>query len=265
MTLPTLQDLLEAGVHFGHDPSRWNPQMAPYIFGTRNGVHILDLQQTLAALERATAFARDLAALGKIILFVGTKRQARPIVKQEAERCGMPYVTARWLGGTFTNFPMILRSIEKRALLAAKLASPEAALLTKKDRQKMMKDIERIDAVFEGLRNLRAIPDAAFLVGAHGEKLAVKEAQRIGLPLVALADTNADPTGIAYPIPANDDAVRSIALLVRVIADAVVEGRAAFAVKEKEKEPLTRPAPSPSGFPTPATPVPAGDASPPVP
>lgn len=262
MALPTLQELLEAGVHFGHDPSRWNPQMAPYIFGTRNGVHILDLQQTLTALERATAFVRDFAARGKTILFVGTKRQARPIVKQEAERCGMPYVTARWLGGTFTNFPMILRSIEKRAALAAKLASPEVVLLTKKDRQKMAKEIERIDVAFEGLRNLRAIPDGAFLVGAHDEKLAVKEAQRMDLPLVALVDTNADPTGISYPIPANDDAVRSLALLVGSIADAVVEGRAAFAAKE---EPLTSPAPSSINPPTPAAPVPAGDAPSPVP
>lgn len=263
MALPTLPDLLEAGVHFGHDPSRWNPQMAPYIFGTRNGVHILDLQQTLAALERAVTFVRTFTAQGKTILFVGTKRQARSIVKQEAERCGMPYVTARWLGGTFTNFPTILRSIEKRALLVTKLASPEAALLTKKDRQKMTKDIERIDAVFEGVRDVRTIPDAAFLVGAHDEKLAAKEAQRMRLPIVALVDTNADPTGINFPIPANDDAVRSLALLVKVIADAAVEGRATLAARAEA--PLTSPAAAPAAAPSPSAPVPAGDGSVPMP
>lgn len=262
MTLPTLQDLLEAGVHFGHDPSRWSPQMASYIFGTRNGVHILDLQQTLTALERAVEFVRGLAVQGKTILFVGTKRQARAVVKHEAERCGMPYVTARWLGGTFTNFSMILRSIEKRALIASKLASPDAALLTKKDRQKMKKDIERIDSVFEGLRDIRTIPDAVFLVGAHDEKLAVKEAQRMGMPIVAFLDTNADPAGIAYPIPANDDAVRSLALLTRVIADAVLEGRSILASKEA---PLTgTPALSPPP-PVSSAPVPAGDTSAAVP
>lgn len=225
MQLPTLQELLEAGVHFGHDPSRWNPKMAPFIFSTRNRVHILDLQKTLEHLERAAAFVRDLAARGGTLLFVGTKRQARAIVKAEAERCGMPYVTVRWLGGTFTNFPTILKSIEKRSVLAAKLASPDAALMTKKDRQKMGKDVERIDTVLEGLRMLRKVPDAVFLVGAHDEKLAAKEAARMKIPVVAVADTNADPAVVAYLIPANDDAVRAIQLVTKTIADAVLEGR----------------------------------------
>ena len=264
MSLPTLQELLEAGVHFGHDPSRWSPRMAPYIFGTRNGVHILDLQQTLTALERAAAFTRGLAAQGKTLLFVGTKRQARAVVQQEALRCGMPYVIARWLGGTFTNFSMILRSIEKRALIAAKLASPDAALLTKKDRQKMHKEIERIDAVFEGLRDLRTIPDAVFLIGAHDEKLATKEAQRMRMPIIGFVDTNADPTGIDYPIPANDDAVRSLALLTRVIADAVIDGRGTrdSAPPQSGGEGLTSP---PASASPPPTPIPAGDSSAAVP
>ena len=261
MPLPTLQELLEAGAHFGHDPSRWNPKMAPHIFSTRNRVHILDLQQTLTALERAVAFVKDLAEKRGTILFVGTKRQARAIVKQEAERCGMPYVTARWLGGTFTNFPTILKSIEKRSLLALKLASPDAALLTKKDRQKMQKEIERLDTVLEGLRAVRKVPEAVFLVGSHDEKLAVKEAQRVGIPLVAVVDTNADPSGIDYVIPGNDDAVGSIQLLVRTIADAVLEGRQqAVSAPTTGREPAPIPAaesPSPS-----ATPVPAGEESP---
>lgn len=236
MHLPTLQELLEAGAHFGHDPSRWNPKMATVIFGTRNRVHVIDLQATLAALERAVEFVRSLSARGGVLAFVGTKRQARSIVKQEAERCGMPHVTTRWLGGTFTNFPTILKSIEKRSLLAERLARPGAALLTKKDRRKMEKEIERLDTVLEGLRILRKIPDAVFLVGSHDEKLAAKEAQRMHIPIVAIVDTNTDPSGIEVAIPGNDDAVRSLALFVRVIADAVIEGRGAAALEPPVRE-----------------------------
>lgn len=227
MQLPSLQELLEAGVHFGHDPSRWNPKMAQHIFGARGHVHVIDVQQTVRALERALGFVRHLAAREGVLLFVGTKRQARAIVKAEAMRCGMPYVTTRWLGGTFTNFPTILKSIEKRSLLQERLERADAALLTKKDRQKMRKEIERLDAVLEGLRNVRKLPDAVFLLGAHDEKLATKEAQRARVPIVAVVDTNADPTGIDYVIPGNDDAVRSIALFARHVAEAVIEGRAA--------------------------------------
>lgn len=262
MQLPTLQELLEAGTHFGHDPSRWNPKMASYIFSTRNRVHVLDLQQTLTALERAVAFVKSLAAERGTLLFVGTKRQARAIVKREAERCGMPYVTTRWLGGTFTNFPTILKSIEKRSLLQDKLASPDAALLTKKDRQKMQKEIERLGAVLEGLQGMRKIPEAVFLVGSHDEKLAVKEAQRMGIPLVAIVDTNADPSGIDYIIPGNDDAVGSIHLLVQKVSEAVIEGRMTSSVTQRpdvgtEKTPD-------AGAPTPVAdvPVPAGEESP---
>lgn len=262
MQLPTLQELLEAGTHFGHDPSRWSPKMAPYIFSTRNRVHILDLQQTLTALERAVAFVKNLAERGGVLLFVGTKRQARAIVKQEAERCGMPYVTTRWLGGTFTNFPTILKSIEKRSLLAAKLASPDAALLTKKDRQKMQKEIERLDTVLEGLRGMRKTPEAVFLVGSHDEKLAVKEAQRTRIPLVAVVDTNADPSGIDYIIPGNDDAVRSIQLFARTIADAVLEGRARQASQVQAPSAGASEAPKPEAPPPAAVPVPAGEESP---
>lgn len=227
MQLPSLQELLEAGVHFGHDPSRWNPKMAPHIFGARGHVHVIDVQQTVRALERAREFVRSLVARDGVLLFVGTKRQARALVKAEATRCGMPYVTTRWLGGTFTNFPTILKSIEKRSLLQERLERADAALLTKKDRQKMQKEIERLDTVLEGLRNVRKIPDAVFLLGSHDEKLAVKEALRSRVPIVAVVDTNADPTGIDYVIPGNDDAVRSIALFARFLADAVLEGRAA--------------------------------------
>lgn len=243
MTLPTLVDLLEAGVHFGHETSKRNPKMAPYIFTTRNRVHVLDLQQTLAALERAVAFVRDVAARGGVILFVGTKRQARAIVKAHAERCGMPYVTTRWLGGTFTNFETILKSITKLDELRARRVSKDATLLTKKERAVIENEIQRLESVLEGLKDLRKIPDAVFLVGAHHEKTAVREARRKGVPIVALVDTNADPEGIAHVIPANDDALRSLELLVRVIADAVLEGKRAHSSSDA---PPVDAAPSPS-------------------
>lgn len=263
MQLPTLQELLEAGAHFGHDPSRWNPKMAPYIFSTRNRVHVLDLQHTVLGLERAVAFVQTVVAKGGTLLFVGTKRQARAIVKQEAERCGMPYVTTRWLGGTFTNFPTILKSIEKRSLLQEKLASPDASLLTKKDRQKMQKEIERLGTVLEGLQGMRKVPEAVFLVGSHDEKLAVKEAQRMNIPLVAVVDTNADPSGIHYVIPGNDDAVRSIQLFAHTIAAAVLEGRAAAPGSQPPSAGTAKASELPgSALPAPEVPVPAGEGSP---
>jgi len=257
MSIPTLQELLEAGAHFGHHQSRWNPSMAPYIFGARSRVHIIDLQQTLVGLEKASAVLREAAAAGKTILFVGTKRQARAIVKQEAERCGMPYVTTRWLGGTLTNFPTILRSIEKRSSLAEKLSSAGVVRLTKKDQQKMRKEIARLDTVLEGILSMRSLPDLIFLVGAHEEKLAVKEARRTGVPVVAVVDTNADPSEINYVIPANDDAVRSIALVVRVMADAVSEGKAQALSASATAG--SSPAPGPES--PPVSPVPAGETS----
>jgi small subunit ribosomal protein S2 len=225
MQLPTLVELLEAGVHFGHETSRWNPKMAPYIFTTRNRVHVLDLQRTLELLERAAQFAEKTAARGGIVLFVGTKRQARTIVKAHAERCEMPYVTTRWLGGTFTNFETILKSIKKLDELRSKLAVPDTTVLTKKERAVIENEIRRLEEVLEGVKAIRKLPDAVFLVGAHDEKIAVKEAVRTKVPVIALVDSNADPQGITYPIPANDDAVRSIDLLTRVFADAIIAGR----------------------------------------
>lgn len=260
MSLPTLQELLEAGAHFGHDPSRWNPKMAQFIFGTRNRVHIIDLQQTVVALERAVTAIRQMAVLEKTLLFVGTKRQARAVVKREAERCGMPYVTTRWLGGTLTNFPTILKSIEKRTLLEQQLSSPEAARMTKKDRQKMAKELERLTTVLEGLKAIRAIPDAVILIGAHDEQLAAKEALRMGIPVSALVDTNANPERIEYPIPGNDDAVRSIALITKTLADAILEGRTLLAQQAPPTH-AAAPADLLTPSPVPASPVPAGETS----
>jgi len=229
MQLPTLVDLLEAGVHFGHETSKWNPKMKQFIFTTRNRVHVLDLQQTLAALDKAANFARGISAKGGTILFVGTKRQARGVIKAEAERCGMPFITSRWLGGTFTNFETILKSINKMENLKEKLESPDAGMLTKKERAVIENEITRLNDVLQGLKDLRKMPNAVFLVGAHNEKIAAKEALRKNVPIMAMVDTNADPQDIDYPIPANDDAVRSIELVVKTVADAVIEGKTGFA------------------------------------
>lgn len=229
MKHPTLVELLEAGVHFGHETSKWHPQMEPYIFTTRNGVHVLDLQQTLAQIERATDFLSSRMKKGAVVLFVGTKHQARDITRKHAERCGMPYVTTRWLGGTLTNFETILKSITKLNDLRETLDSPDANLLTKKERGVIRNEIERMEVVLEGIKDLRRMPDVVVLIGAHSEKTALREAKRKKVPVVALVDSNADPRDIEYPIPANDDAVRSLDLVVGALADAILEGGKAAA------------------------------------
>lgn len=226
MKLPTLLDLLEAGAHFGHETSKWHPRMESLIYTTRNGVHILNLQQTLASLEQATDFLMQKAGKGGIVLFVGTKRQARDIVKKHAERCGMPYVTTRWLGGTLTNFDTILKSITKLNDLRATLEKPESNIRTKKERAVISNEIQRLEEVLEGIKDLRRMPDVVVLIGSHNEKTAHREANRKGVPVVALVDTNADPEGIEYSIPANDDAVRSLELIVGALANAILEGNA---------------------------------------
>lgn len=236
MKFPSLVDLLEAGAHFGHETSKWNPKMEQYIFMTRNRVHVLDLQKTLSCLESAAKFAQGIAAKGGVILFVGTKRQARGIVKTEAERCGMPFVTTRWLGGTFTNFETILKSINKLEELRQTISSPDASTLTKKEKAVINNEIERLQDVLQGLKDLKKVPNAVFLIGAHSEKIAAKEAKRKNVPVIAMVDTNVDPSDIDYPIPANDDAVRSIDIIVKTIADAIIEGKAALP-----------PAPAPAG------------------
>jgi small subunit ribosomal protein S2 len=232
MQLPTLVDLLEAGVHFGHETSKWNPKMQKYIFTVRNHVHVLDLQKTLDSLETAAAFASGIVARGGLVLFVGTKRQARNIVKEQAERCGMPFITTRWLGGTFTNFETILKSITKMETLRNLIASSDAETLTKKERAVINNEIKRLEEVLQGLKELRKLPGAVFLVGAHNEKIAAKEAQRRKVPTIAMVDTNADPESIDYPIPANDDAVRSLEIVVKTIADAIIEGKRSMVVSD---------------------------------
>lgn len=231
--MPELLHMLEAGVHFGHERSKRNPKMEPFVFLRRNRVAIIDLEKTQAALAAAAAFAEHLASTSSgEVLFVGTKRQAREIVRRHAESIEMPYVTKRWLGGTLTNFATIQKSIEKLDELKKQQESAGVEQLTKKERAVMRKEIERLEEVLEGMMNVRKLPAAVFVVGAQDEKLAVREARRAGIPIIGIADTNADPTLLDYPIPANDDAVRSLDMIVGVITQAISAGRS-----KKPKQP----------------------------
>ena len=224
--VPELVSLLEAGVHFGHERSKRNPKMEQFIFMQKGRVAIIDLEQTRQQLLEAARYAGQVAAIpGSEILFVGTKRQARGIVKKYAEDLGQPYVTKRWLGGTLTNFATILKSIEKLEEMNRMEESGQVAKLTKKERAVHRKEIERLEDVLEGIKGMRALPAALFLASVHNERTAVREAARMGIPVIGIADTNADPTSIDYPISANDDALRSIDLIVSVISKAIAAGK----------------------------------------
>jgi small subunit ribosomal protein S2 len=236
--VPELVEMLEAGVHFGHERSKKNPKMEPYVFLQRNRVAIIDLEKTQEGLKRAAQFVYSLAGTPtKEILFVGTKRQARDIVRRYAESVNMPYVTKRWLGGTLTNFSTILKSIEKLAELKGLEGTDSAEKLTKKERSVMRKEIDRLEAVLEGIMNVRTLPAALFVVGTHDEKLAVREARRMGIPVIGITDTNADPDLVDYAIPGNDDAVRALDLLVGTITKAIQLARSTqvSAVPDEEK------------------------------
>ncbi len=226
MAIVTMKQLLETGVHFGHRTRRWNPKMARYIYTERNNVHIIDLQQTVKALERAYAMIRDVVANGEQVLFVGTKRQAQESIRQEAIRCQMPYVNQRWLGGTLTNWRTIKQRIEYLKDLEARRDAGEFDLLPKKEALKLMREIEKLNARLGGLKTMTKLPGAVFIIDVRHEETAVKEADRMGIPIVAVVDTNCDPDLIDYVIPGNDDAIRAIRLMTSKIADAVLEGLA---------------------------------------
>jgi small subunit ribosomal protein S2 len=236
MALVTLKELLEAGVHFGHRTKRWNPKMRQYIFTERNGVHIIDLQQTVSQLEKAYNYMRDLARDGGVVLFVGTKRQAAPIIVQEANRAEMPYVDKRWLGGTLTNFKTIRSRVDYLIELEQRRDRGEFNRLPKKEALKLHEEIERLQRRVGGLRRLERLPDALFIVDTRREELAVKEANKLHIPIVALVDTNCDPDPIDLPIPSNDDAIRAIKLMVGKMADAIVEGKQLRETLEAEEE-----------------------------
>lgn len=220
----SMKQLLEAGVHFGHQTRRWNPKMAPYIFTERNGIYIIDLQRTVKKIEEAYNFVRDLARNGGKILFVGTKKQAQEAVKEEAERCGMFYVNVRWLGGTLTNFQTIRRRIERLKELERMEEEGTFEVLPKKEVARLRHEKEKLERYLGGIKEMRNLPDALFIIDPRKERIAVAEGRRLGIPIVAIVDTNCDPDEIDYVIPGNDDAIRAVRLLTSKIADAVLEG-----------------------------------------
>jgi len=222
----SLRNLLEVGVHFGHRTQKWNPKMDPYIFTQRNGIHILDLQQTIKNLHEYHDMIRDLVADGGVVLFVGTKRQAAETVRQEAERCGMPYVNHRWLGGTLTNWKTIRTRIDALKTLERERDDGKHDLLTKKEQLTKQREIDKLQLRLGGIRNMKSTPDLVFIVDVIREDTAVKECNILDIPVLALLDTNGDPDQIDYILPANDDAMRAIKLMVAAVSDAVIAGRA---------------------------------------
>src|SRR5437016_4579642 len=222
----SMRELLEAGVHFGHQTRRWNPKMKRFIFGERGGIYIIDLQQTLERLEEAAAFARNLAERGGSVLFVGTKKQSMDAIAEQAQRVGMPYVHHRWLGGLLTNWRTISNRIERLHELRRLRDDGQLELLPSKERIAMLAELEKLDTNLGGVADMRKQPDAVFVVDLRKEQLAVREARRLGLPIIALVDTNCDPDEADYVIPGNDDAIRSCSLVIRAIADAIIAGKA---------------------------------------
>ncbi|MBE6827956.1 MAG: 30S ribosomal protein S2 [Ruminococcaceae bacterium] len=225
MSVVSMKQLLEAGVHFGHQTRRWNPKMAEYIFTERNGIYIIDLQKTVKKLEDAYMVVRDIAAEGEEILFVGTKKQAQDSVKEEAIRCDMPYVNARWLGGMLTNFNTIKRRIKRLEQLQAMKADGTFEMLPKKEAAKLELEIEKLEKFMGGITKMNRQPAAMFIVDPRKERIAVAEAHKLGIPIIAIVDTNCDPDEIDYVIPGNDDAIRAVKLIAGAMADAVIEGR----------------------------------------
>jgi small subunit ribosomal protein S2 len=235
MAVVSMKALLETGVHFGHRTRRWNPKMKPYIFTERNGVHIIDLQQTIAAISRYYEFIRESVGAGGTVLFVGTKRQAQETIAVEAQRCGMPYVNQRWLGGTLTNWRTIRQRIDYLLNLEARRDRGDFERLTKKEALGLQRQIEKLNNRLGGIREMRELPDLLFVVDVRRETTAVAEANKLGIPILAIVDTNCDPDPIDYVIPANDDAIRAIKLITSKIADAVLEGVALRKAYEPEE------------------------------
>lgn len=233
-----MKQLLEAGVHFGHQTRRWNPKMAPYIFTERNGIYIIDLQKTVKKLEDAYMAVRDIAADGKEILFVGTKKQAQDSIREEAERCGMPYVNARWLGGMLTNFTTIRSRVQRMEELEAMEADGRMELLPKKEQILLKKELAKLQTNLNGIRNMKKTPDMIFIIDTNREQIAIHESHRLNIPVVGTLDTNCDPDDVDFGIPANDDAIRSVRLLAEFVADAVIAGTGApVTVEDMTAEP----------------------------
>ncbi len=244
---PTLLEMLKAGVHFGHQESRWHPKMEQYLFGARNGVHVINLEKTLEELERSLAFVRSLTAQGKVILFVGTKKQARDLVRAAAESCGMPYLVERWIGGLLTNFSEVRTRLKKYKTLKDQFASGEIEKYTKLEQVKMKKDLEKMEKYLAGLASLEKVPDALYVADMRTEKTALAETIKMGVKVVGVCDSNVNPEKADYIIPANDDAINSIKMIADLVAEAASEGKAEFeknkaaakvAVEKTERKPV---------------------------
>lgn len=235
MAIISMKQLLEAGVHFGHQTRRWNPKMARYIFTERNGIYIIDLQKTVRKVEDAYNFVRDLAANGQKILFVGTKKQAQDAVREEAERCGMHFVNQRWLGGTMTNFKTIEKRIDRLKKLEAMQEDGTFDVLPKKEVILLKKEMDRLEKFLGGIKDMKGLPAAMFIIDPRKERIAVAEGRKLGIPIVAIVDTNCDPDEIDYIIPGNDDAIRAVRLLTAKMADAVLEGAETVETAEPEE------------------------------
>ena len=235
MTEVTMKQLLEAGVHFGHQTRRWNPKMRPYIYGERNGIHIIDLRQTVTQVAEAVDFARDVAVEGGSVLFVGTKKQAQTAVAEHATRSGQPYVNYRWLGGMLTNFTTIQKRIFYMRELTRMEESGDMNALPKKERLKLRRELTKLELNLGGVVNMARLPQAVLVIDVNTEATAVKEADRLGIPIIALVDSNSDPDAVDYLIPGNDDAIRAADLIAGAIADAVVEGKEIAAKKKPSK------------------------------
>jgi small subunit ribosomal protein S2 len=233
----TMKELLEAGVHFGHQTKRWNPKMKEYIFGERNGIYIIDLQKTLKLFKDASKFVVELCSSGKTILFVGTKRQAQDAVAEEATRAGMPYINQRWLGGLLTNWVTVQKSVKRLQELDEMATDGRYELLTKKEVIKLERERKHLQANLAGIKSMKRLPDALFIVDSNNEAIAVKEARKLGIPVVAVVDTNCDPTVVDYVIPGNDDALRAIRLFTSKIADSASEGVNLLSDKAFQEEP----------------------------
>jgi len=235
----TLKQLLEAGVHFGHQTSRWNPKMRAYIFTARNGIHIIDLQKTVRLLDDSYEFVRTIAASGRPVLFVGTKKQAQETVLEETARCGQFYVNHRWLGGTLTNFTTIRKSIARLKKLDEMSETGEYERLPKKEVIGLERERAKLQSALVGIKSMDRLPSAIFIIDPKKESIAVEEARRLAIPIVAIVDTNCDPSGIDYPVPGNDDAIRSVRLITSRIADAIIEGSGTLAKQEVEEIPAS--------------------------
>jgi len=240
----TMKSLLESGVHFGHQTNRWNPKMKPYIYGARGGIYIIDLQKTLTGFQAAEKYIRDSARSGKKILFVATKKQAQELIAEEAARCGMHYINQRWLGGTLTNFTTIRKSIARLLELEKMDEENQFDRLHKKEALDLRKEIVKLNKFFGGIKTMKDLPDVLFIIDTKKEKIALAEGKKLGIKIIAMVDTNSDPDGIDFPIPANDDAMRSIKLFAKRIADVYLEGQEMRKANQEKEKAEAKPSPS---------------------